>query len=234
MSIKCLNWAFSINEGLTAVQKFMLVAICDRADDDGVCWPSYADLAKRCMTDRRVAMKRVKELCNMGFISKTSRFGGRGQTSNILRVNFSDVSNNAQHGADDGVRGYTAEPPEGYTAEPFMGYTAEPPRTTKVNHQCNSKKEHTSYVPKKGCRLKDELRANGDIPPMPAEYREAARKIGVDGSLLWENFYDYWLAQPGQKGVKLDWLATWRNWCRNDYGGKGKPKPQTSNTFHAL
>lgn len=28
-------------------------------------------------------------------------------------------------------------------------------------------------------------------------------------------FRDYWHAQPGQKGVKTDWPATWRNWCRN-------------------
>lgn len=27
-------------------------------------------------------------------------------------------------------------------------------------------------------------------------------------------FCDYWHAQPGQKGVKLDWPATWRNWVR--------------------
>lgn len=28
-------------------------------------------------------------------------------------------------------------------------------------------------------------------------------------------FRDYWRSQPGSKGVKLDWPATWRNWCRN-------------------
>ena len=28
-------------------------------------------------------------------------------------------------------------------------------------------------------------------------------------------FVDYWRAMPGQRGVKLDWLATWRNWMRN-------------------
>ncbi|MCF7647291.1 DUF1376 domain-containing protein [Bacillus subtilis] len=27
-------------------------------------------------------------------------------------------------------------------------------------------------------------------------------------------FRDYWIQQPGQKGVKLDWSATWRSWCR--------------------
>jgi hypothetical protein len=27
-------------------------------------------------------------------------------------------------------------------------------------------------------------------------------------------FRDYWISAPGQKGVKLDWAATWRNWVR--------------------
>lgn len=29
-------------------------------------------------------------------------------------------------------------------------------------------------------------------------------------------FRDYWIAQPGAKGRKVDWLATWRNWVRNE------------------
>ncbi|MFN6253680.1 MAG: hypothetical protein ACK4Y5_16630 [Acetobacteraceae bacterium] len=29
-----------------------------------------------------------------------------------------------------------------------------------------------------------------------------------------EKFRDYWAALPGQKGVKTDWTATWRNWLR--------------------
>jgi hypothetical protein len=29
-----------------------------------------------------------------------------------------------------------------------------------------------------------------------------------------EKFMDYWPAQPGARGVKLDWQATWRNWIR--------------------
>jgi hypothetical protein len=30
-----------------------------------------------------------------------------------------------------------------------------------------------------------------------------------------ETFRDYWHSQAGQKGVKADWEATWRNWVRN-------------------
>lgn len=29
-----------------------------------------------------------------------------------------------------------------------------------------------------------------------------------------DNFRDYWAAQPGQRGHKADWDATWRNWVR--------------------
>jgi hypothetical protein len=38
-----------------------------------------------------------------------------------------------------------------------------------------------------------------------------------------EQFKDYWVAQPGQKGVKLDWDATWRNWVRNTNAPKQNP-----------
>jgi uncharacterized protein YdaU (DUF1376 family) len=31
---------------------------------------------------------------------------------------------------------------------------------------------------------------------------------------VFDEFRDYWIAQPGQKGVKTDWDATWRNWVR--------------------
>ncbi|WP_444945615.1 hypothetical protein ACJJIP_16455 [Microbulbifer sp. VTAC004] len=31
-----------------------------------------------------------------------------------------------------------------------------------------------------------------------------------------ESFRDYWISQPGQRGVKLDWLATWRNWLKRE------------------
>ena len=44
-----------------------------------------------------------------------------------------------------------------------------------------------------------------------------------------KRFYDHWIAQPGEKGRKLDWSATWRNWVRNERPGKApieqeKPK----------
>jgi uncharacterized protein YdaU (DUF1376 family) len=53
-----------------------------------------------------------------------------------------------------------------------------------------------------------------------SEYLDFAASLGVDGWAEADKFRDYWIAKPGQAGCKLDWDATWRNWCRN---GKRNP-----------
>lgn len=35
-------------------------------------------------------------------------------------------------------------------------------------------------------------------------------------------FRDYWIAKSGQSATKVDWSATWRNWCRNVIERRGK------------
>lgn len=41
-----------------------------------------------------------------------------------------------------------------------------------------------------------------------------------------DNFRDHWVAQSGKDGVKLDWEATWRNWCRSTITQRAHPKPR--------
>lgn len=46
--------------------------------------------------------------------------------------------------------------------------------------------------------------------------RQFAMAEGIgDIDREFDKFRDYWNAQPGSKGTKLDWPGTWRNWCRN-------------------
>ena len=33
---------------------------------------------------------------------------------------------------------------------------------------------------------------------------------------IFNQFSDHWKSLPGSKGVKLDWMATWRNWVRRE------------------
>lgn len=49
-----------------------------------------------------------------------------------------------------------------------------------------------------------------------AEYLRVNGLPQIDLKLSADTFQDYWPAQPGANGLKLDWRATWRNWVRND------------------
>lgn len=50
-----------------------------------------------------------------------------------------------------------------------------------------------------------------ELPPDWHAYLIGKRR-DLDPVETWERFRDYWIAQPGQKGVKADWAATWRTW----------------------
>ena len=54
-----------------------------------------------------------------------------------------------------------------------------------------------------------------------------------------EMFRDYWTSKPGREGLKLDWLATWRNWVRRERPLTTRPgatttiSPATAQTMEA-
>lgn len=52
---------------------------------------------------------------------------------------------------------------------------------------------------------------------LPDEWRDWAKaeRPELDPLKTSEQFRDYWAAKPGKDGRKTDWLATWRNWVRN-------------------
>lgn len=73
-----------------------------------------------------------------------------------------------------------------------------------------TKREAVASLQKKGSRLEQDWR-------LPKEWGAWAVAEGLDEVTVRreaDRFRDYWLGVPGQKGVKTDWLATWRNWVR--------------------
>lgn len=75
MSVKYLSWAFDI-QGLTCTQKCVLLALADRCDHDGRCWPSYDDIRARTGCNRKTIAKVLDAMEQKGLISKCKRFGG--------------------------------------------------------------------------------------------------------------------------------------------------------------
>jgi hypothetical protein len=67
-------------------------------------------------------------------------------------------------------------------------------------------------------------RLNPESPLSPADLKFAI-DIGLipeRAQRVWAEFVDYWIAVPGQRGTKLDWSATWRNWVRRSAPKAGK------------
>ena len=57
-------------------------------------------------------------------------------------------------------------------------------------------------------------------------FEATARGFSLEGTkLVWTEFIDYWRGVPGQKGVKLDWPATWRNALKTIYAGRENAHP---------
>lgn len=82
-------------------------------------------------------------------------------------------------------------------------YTGALPLTDNLSE----KEEPSGSSKKRGSRLPDDWQP--DI--------EFAVSLGLSQAQSLneaQKFREWWPAQPGQKGVKLDWSLTWKTWCR--------------------
>lgn len=86
----------------------------------------------------------------------------------------------------------------------------------KVKEKTALKKPSPPSKNNRGTRLKEDW----DIPQEWGEW--AVSDCGWDVAKViktGEKFKDHWLSVAGTKGVKLDWFAVWRNWCRRTNEG---------------
>jgi hypothetical protein len=73
----------------------------------------------------------------------------------------------------------------------------------------------------RGTRLPDEWRPEDELRQWTLDHI-AKHRSGVSAGHELERFRDHWSAQPGAKGRKSDWPATWRNWIRKAVEMEGK------------
>lgn len=85
------------------------------------------------------------------------------------------------------------------------------------------KEEAKASSKSKGSRLNSEW-------SLPKAWGEWAMEQGLSEVCVRresERFKDYWAGVAGQKGVKLDWQATWRNWIRKALEDRPSRKVET-------
>ncbi|MFZ9069369.1 MAG: hypothetical protein ACO23R_18525, partial [bacterium] len=88
------------------------------------------------------------------------------------------------------------------------------PIATNNHKPITNNQEPVKKAPR-GSRLPKDWIPNAEL----AQWSKAERP-DLDLRKVLMEFRDYWSSVAGQKGVKLDWDATWRNWVRNQKAEK--------------
>lgn len=213
MSIRLMSIAWKA-PGLNPGQKLALVALCDNASDEGICFPAVRTLARKCSMGERTIQGHLSDFEARGFISREER-SGRSTVYTIHPRNFCGPP-------DDAVGAGSAPPPAGSAPTPIY---EEP----SLNHQ-----EPSSVLkPPKKTREKrptvslktwlETTKAKGEdaIPQTHTAFTYAA-KIGLPDdylALAWSEFkhryqkpgarmYADWRKVFG-KAVEENWLKLW-------------------------
>jgi uncharacterized protein YdaU (DUF1376 family) len=83
------------------------------------------------------------------------------------------------------------------------------------------KKEKVTPSPKKGWRLPPDWKPTEADLTFASSQNMTPEEINREAA----KFRNHWIAKPGAGALKLDWAATWRNWCLSGYGSRQAGKP---------
>jgi hypothetical protein len=115
-----------------------------------------------------------------------------------------------------------ASSPEVPRSPPDVGKSPEVPLSYAESESVRKEQHRKRGADTRGCRI--------PIPfAISEEMRSWARAEtpGIDVDRATAEFVDYWCGVSGQKGCKLDWVATWRNRLREVHSRKSaRSKPQ--------
>jgi DNA-binding transcriptional ArsR family regulator len=208
MSHAATNWAIR-QRGLKPAAKVVLWHLCDRYHPDHGCFPSLDTLADDCEMSRRSVQDQLAVLEAAGLVRVEKMPREHGHTPrNRYRLAFENAPDS--HGQNLPL------------AKSALGKKAPSPLANSRNDlgqnlptnlvRGTSKGTSNSVARKRGARLP------GDWA-LPDEWRDwavsehgmTARAVALEA----DKFRDYWHAKAGKDAAKLDWQATWRNWCRN-------------------
>jgi len=93
MSVRAMTWAFA-QEDLKPGPKLVLLALADRANEEGLCWPSIPTLARKCSMGERTVQVVVKFLALCGCLQISEQFvpGTKARRGNLYQLLLARVT----------------------------------------------------------------------------------------------------------------------------------------------
>lgn len=215
------------DERLEALHIRVLTSLCSYADKDGWCRVGQDLIAKRARTNKARVSQCLGDLSGWGWVQK-QRVGKK--RVNVYRV-ILDLDFDASIPVEDECVAETANhlscPPSksrlpreqitvAETANPLgtpLSNTVSNTVSAPVAQSDSPKKTKRKASPKsssRGCRIPENWNPGPEGYAFASQNGFSTQEINNETS----EFCDYWRGVAGQKGVKLDWLATWRNHIR--------------------
>lgn len=226
MSSKATHWALQQMTELP-VDKLILIALADFADDAHQSYPSRKKLATIGMCSIDTVDRSIKRLMDLGMVSKSERVAARGGlTSNIYTLHVDTVSLPSRKLPLPlaAICGHPQPQIAATLAAPDAATLAAQDAATKGTKNLTT--NEPSEVLLRSDEPKRKKEAHGSRLDrdwqLPDGWRDwtrvtfpqtTAERVTTEA----ETFRDYWIAAPGQRGRKADWEATWRNWCRKAF-----------------
>ena len=185
------------------------VYLCRRRNHrTGVCFPSLRTIAEECGIEYSYASLMRAELIKKGWL---------------------DINDDGELIPVKGFASKSLENPDTILENPKHEFGKSQTPYICINQQIEpanlTNKRGRSKSASKGTRIPNDFAVTEDM----LEWAES-RNIGLDIEIETEKFRNHFLAASGAKGVKLDWVATWRNWMLNakSYAERGKTNYATN------
>jgi hypothetical protein len=174
------------NSKASGTALLVLISLADQANDDGTCWPSVHNIAKRCRVDDRTVQRRLDELEHLGEITRERR--DHRSTIYTVRVTEGDAD-----ATSDNLPPVAETPPPG-GAGATQGVALVPPRNVSEPSVSKSRARQTSLPENWQPKAKEQERA-------------LAMDLDIDVEV--ERFRNH--AEQNDRRC-VSWDAAFRNW----------------------
>lgn len=192
-----------------ALRVFLALSAFANVENEGWCWPYQKTIANVAGVHQSTVSRALDRLVEDGYIERRkreSKRGGRTSYEHRVRLDWPSPPQNARENIPAGI---SENAPRAFPEEHSQGTEPLPSTSSQV------------VAPKR----KRAAQISPDLQLDTAWLNEAV-KIGVNPvevSNEFSKFKDYWL---GLGKPRADWLATWRNWCRNALKWAQQRQPQ--------
>jgi DNA-binding transcriptional ArsR family regulator len=221
-----MSAAWELDIGST--DKLVLLALADWSNDDGICWPSIAQLCRKSGLSERAVQQSIKRLEVAKYLSRSER-KGKGVTYSISLGKKASPARNAppqqMPPADDAPPHETTQTPARRAPNTSV--------TTITSQKASPSSRSRASAKVKPSRLADDWR------PVRFANETVARAVidrrGVEWARAALESFRNWAANAEDKdgkGRKSDWQKAWGNWVIEQDKRDGRSNGNVSMAGH--